>query len=78
MKQMTISFRADAQKIAALDELAKALDRDRSHVLSEAITAYLDLYQWQKTHITEGLRQADAEEWASPQAIARALKPTRT
>lgn len=39
--EKTISFRADAQKIDALDSLAAAQDRPRSYLINEAITNYI-------------------------------------
>lgn len=60
-----VSFPVEAAKLKALDAVASALDRDRSQVLNEAIEAYLDLHQWQAQHIREGLRQADAGEFAT-------------
>ncbi len=74
MKQANVSFRADASKIETLDAVAAALDRDRSYVLNEAISAYLELYQWQMKHIKEGLRQANAGEFATDEEVAKALK----
>lgn len=74
MKQANVSFRADASKVESLDALATALDRDRSYVLNEAISAYLELYQWQMRHIKEGLRQADAGEFATDEDVAKALR----
>ena len=56
----TVSFRIDARKIAQLDEVAEAQDRDRTYVLTEAVDAYLDVQRWQIEHIKEGLRQADS------------------
>jgi predicted transcriptional regulator len=60
MDKQTISFRLDPKKVSALDTLAEALDRDRSYLLNEAVTAYLDVQQWQIEQIKEGLRQADS------------------
>lgn len=74
MKQANVSFRADAGKVESLDALATALDRDRSYVLNEAISAYLEFYQWQMKHIKEGLRQADAGEFAADEDVAKALR----
>lgn len=74
MKQSNVSFRTDAKKIEALDAVANAIDRDRSYVLNEAITAYLELYQWQMEHIKEGLKQADAGDFASEQEVAKAFR----
>lgn len=74
MKQANVSFRADTGKIETLDDIAEALDRDRSYVLNEAIAAYLELYQWQVRHIKEGLKQADAGEFATDREVAKALR----
>ena len=60
MEKQTISFRLDSDKIAALDSLAKALDRDRTYLLNEAVEAYLDIQQWQIDQIKASIRQADA------------------
>src|SRR3954451_21901637 len=56
----TVSFQIDAEKRAALDQIAEAQDRDRSHVIREAIDAFIELQSWQANHIREGLRQAEA------------------
>ena len=60
MDKQTVSFRLDTEKVEALDDLAKALDRDRTYLLNEAVEAYLDVQQWQLEHIRAGIRQADA------------------
>ena len=39
--EKTISFRAHAGKIAALDSLAAAQDRPRSYLINEAISNYV-------------------------------------
>jgi predicted transcriptional regulator len=62
MDRQTISFRIDADKISALDTLAEALDRDRSYLLNEAVTAYLEVQRWQLEQIQKSLGQADAGE----------------
>ncbi len=60
MDKQTVSFRLDAEKVEALDDLAKALDRDRTYLLNEAVEAYLDVQQWQLEHIRAAIREADA------------------
>ena len=60
MEKHTVSFRIDADKVTALDTLAEALDRDRSHLLNEAVSAYLETQQWQVEEIKKSLRQANA------------------
>lgn len=59
MDKHTVSFRIDADKVNALDTLAEALDRDRSHLLNEAVAAYLEAQRWQVEQIQKSLRQAD-------------------
>ncbi|MFZ0802699.1 MAG: ribbon-helix-helix protein, CopG family [Terriglobales bacterium] len=59
MDKHTVSFRIDADKVSALDTLAEALDRDRSHLLNEAVSAYLEAQNWQVEQIKKSLRQAD-------------------
>jgi predicted transcriptional regulator len=65
MSRETVSFRLESEKRKALDAVASALDRDRTYIINEAIEAYLDLQRWQMEHIREGLRQADAGEFAT-------------
>lgn len=74
MKQANVSFRVEASKIKDLDAIAEAIDRDRSYVLNEAISAYLEIYRWQIDHIKEGLKQADRGEFATEHEIAKVLK----
>lgn len=59
MDKQTVSFRLDSDKVSTLDNLAEALDRDRSYLLNEAVTAYLKVQEWQIEQIKEGLRQAN-------------------
>jgi predicted transcriptional regulator len=37
----TISFRIAPERVAQLDKIAKAMDRDRSYLLNEAVESYL-------------------------------------
>ena len=74
MSKTTVTFRVDEAKRQALDRLAEAMDRDRSYVLNEAVTAYLEAQAWQLRHIEEGLRQAEAGEFASDEEVAKALR----
>jgi predicted transcriptional regulator len=73
MDKSTISFRIDTRLKEALDAVADGMDRDRSYVLNEAVTAYLDAQSWQIDHIKEGLRQAKGGEFATDAEIAAAF-----
>lgn len=73
MAREAITVRIDAEKRAALDALAGATDRDRSYLINEAIDAYLAVHRWQIAHIEEGLRQAEAGEFATDEDVAAAF-----
>lgn len=77
MPRQTITFRLDKNKKEALDVIAAGLDRDRSYILNEAVTSYLEIYQWQIDHIKEGLRQAAASRFASEAEVAAAFAKWR-
>jgi predicted transcriptional regulator len=62
LEKQTIKLRLDSDKVDALDVLAKGLDRDRTYLLNEAVSAYLDVQQWQVEHIKTSIRQADAAQ----------------
>jgi predicted transcriptional regulator len=77
MDKQTISFRIDADKVEALDEVAKSLDRDRTYVLNEAVRNYLEVQRWQIEHIQEGLRQAERGELIDNAEVKRIVKTWR-
>jgi predicted transcriptional regulator len=51
----TISFRIDSEKVAALDQIAKSMDRDRSYLLNEAVESYLSEQRRFRAMVEEGL-----------------------
>ena len=71
MDKQTISFRIDSEKVSALDTLAETLDRDRTYLLNEAVTAYLDVQQWHLEQIKAGLRQAQAGKTVDHGAVKK-------
>lgn len=73
MARESVTFRLDAEKRAALDAVARTLDRDRSYVLNQAVGACLEVHRWQLDHMHEGIRQADAGEFASDEEVAAAF-----
>ncbi len=73
MSSKSVTFRLDVEKQKALDAIAAGLDRDRSYVLNEAIDHYLEIHRWQLAHIKEGVRQADAGEFAKDSEVKAAL-----
>ena len=77
MDKQTISFRLDAGKVSTLDALARNLDRDRSYLLNEAVTAYLDVQQWHLDQIRAGIRQADAGKLIEHAEIRKTFRKRR-
>ena len=77
MRRKSVTFRLDEDKRKALDIIAEGLDRDRSYVLNEAISSYIDVHRWQVEHIEKGLRQARAGHFASEAEVAAAFAKKR-
>ena len=73
MSEETISVRVTRDQKAALDAIAAQSERDLSVVVEEALSAYLELHDWQLEHIKEGMRQADAGEFASEAEVRAAF-----
>ena len=73
MSEETISVRIGSDKKAALDAIAARTHRDLSLVIDEALNAYLELREWQFDQIEEGMRQADAGEFASEAEVREAF-----
>jgi predicted transcriptional regulator len=77
MEKQTISFRLDSDKLEALDMIAKALERDRTFVLNEAVRSYLDIQKWQIEHIKSSLHQAEAGELIDHDELKRSTRHWR-
>jgi predicted transcriptional regulator len=73
MSEDTISVRIASHKVAALHAIAARSGRDLSFVIEQALNAYLELHAWQVEHIEEGIRQADAGEFASEAGVREAF-----
>jgi predicted transcriptional regulator len=77
--QRTISFRLDEDKIEALDGLAESVDRDRSYLLNEAVTNYLELHEYHASLIKEGLKAVrDGRTLETAEVRARITKLARS
>ncbi len=72
--EKTISFRADAEKIAELDALAAAQDRPRSYLINEAITNYIELHAYQDELVRKGLEDVRAGRVVSHEDVVKRLK----
>ncbi|MGC2209531.1 MAG: ribbon-helix-helix protein, CopG family [Candidatus Korobacteraceae bacterium] len=72
--EKTISFRAAAEKIEALDSLAAAQDRPRSYLINEAISNYLELHAYQDALVREGLEEMRKGRVVSHEEIVKRFK----
>lgn len=76
--EKTISFRADARKIKALDALAAAQDRPRTYLINEAISNYVELHAYQDALVRQGLEEMRAGRVVGhEEAVARLARPRR-
>jgi predicted transcriptional regulator len=74
--EKTISFRADAAKIDALDSLAAAQDRPRSYLINEAITNYIEMHAYQDALVRKGLEEMRKGRVISHDEVVERLKRT--
>lgn len=70
----TISFRADAGQIAALDQLAAAQDRPRSYLINEAISNYLELHAYQDALVAQGMEEMRKGRLVNHGEVVKQLK----
>ncbi len=60
---------SDEERLRQLDALAEATGRSRNHHVNAALKRYLDEESWQLAKIEEGIRQADAGEFYTPEEV---------
>ena len=77
MANQTLTVRIEDEIRAALDAIAANLDRDRSYVVNEALSAYVEMHRWQIAHIQQGLGEADAGKFVSESAVNKVISRLR-
>jgi predicted transcriptional regulator len=73
MPSETLTVRIDPEMKKQLDAIAASQDRDRAYVVREALTAYLELHQWQVKHIEKGVQAAHAGRFASEAEVRKTI-----
>jgi len=71
-----ISFRADANKIDALDSLAAAQGRPRSRLINEAISNYVELHAYQEALVRKGMEDMRKGRVVGHADVVKRLKRT--
>jgi predicted transcriptional regulator len=74
--EKTISFRADPDKIEALDSIATAQRRPRSFLINEAITNYIELHAYHDALVRKGLREMRKGRVVSHDEVVKRLRKT--
>jgi len=74
--EKTVSFRANSEKIDALDSLAAAQDRPRSYLINEAISNYIELHAYQDALVRKGLEDMRKGRVVSHAEVVKRLKKT--
>jgi len=79
-----ISFRIAPEKVAKLDKIAKAMDRDRSYLLNEAVETYLSEQKRFAAMVEEGRQASRRGELIDHEDVEKMIdswaqkKPSRT
>jgi len=66
-----VTFRIAPEKVAQLDTLAKAMDRDRSYLLNEAVEAYLSEQRRFIAMVEEGLEDMRSGRFYTDEEVGR-------
>lgn len=69
----TVTARIDEETRNRLDRLAQATDRSRSWLVADAVRRYVEEENWQVAAIEEGVRQADAGNFATEDEVKAAF-----
>ena len=69
MKTQTLNLRVSEELRAGLDRVAKAVDRPRSWVVTQAIEEYLATQLWQIEEMEAALREIEAGDFVSPEEV---------
>ncbi len=68
MTRMTVEVPLEVKQ--RLESLARATDQSEARLATEAISSYVELQEWQIRQIEDGLREADAGDFASDEEVA--------
>jgi len=68
-KTTTLTIRVPLETKERLGALAEATGRSKAYLALEAVDHYLDVEAWQIAEIQQGLREADAGEFASDEEV---------
>ena len=65
------SIRMDAEKLARVDSIAKAVNRSRAWVINQAVDRYLEYEEWFVQQVLQGLDEANQGQFATDQQVKK-------
>ncbi len=65
----TLSVKLPVAVKNRLDRLAQDTSKSKSSLAADAISSFVELYEWQLAEIRRGIREAEADEFASEKEV---------
>ncbi len=65
----TMTIRLEPELKQRLDQLAKATHRSKSFLAAEALRDFIELNEWQIQEITDAIKEADHDDFASDKEV---------
>lgn len=66
MPTANASFRTEPDTLAALDHIAQTMGRSRNWAVNQALKNFIEYNQWYLEQVEEGVKAADAGDFADP------------
>lgn len=72
--KVNVTFRMGKDRIAALDELGKCYDRDRSYLVNEAVEEYLARREWQLEEVKRAFAEVEQGQFLTDEEFEADMK----
>lgn len=76
-EKVSITVRLDQETVSFLDQLAEVEDRDRSYLIKQAVSRFVELHRWQIEDIASAVKEADAGLFLSDEETASFMEELR-
>ena len=70
----TMTIRLEPELKSRLDKLSTATHRSKSFLAAEAVREFVEINEWQIEEIKDGIKEADANDFASNQEVQAVFK----
>ena len=65
----TMTIRLEPELKQRLDQLAEVTQRSKSFLAAEALRDFIELNEWQIQEITDAIKEADSDDFASDKEV---------